>query len=516
MTVLWLGVTTCCLACCLILANRVSTPKEVATALLGKRRLWIGDVVSILVVALFYPLLLLTINRFWSATLLGFALIVLLWAGNRLKVMILSETLVFSDVFLAGHALRYPRLYFGYAPTWIWPCLIGLLGLGVWGMSHETAFSSFSGLERTLIVASLISMVLCIGWILSKPFKFIKGCLVRWPLSFDAQTDVWAYTPLGAGLLHLLWHGQYRKALRDKFSRPKEAETDCPKNGPMPKHLLLIQAESYVPLHQWVDRRSVTPTLDGLMKTVNTGSLELAWRGAYTMRTEFAVLTGIAPRQLETYGFDPYRLAAMVPMQSLAWTKKREGYKAVVCHPNDGHFFNRFQVMKNLGFDEFIDLKRLITEWPELKEERSHCGRYINDQALLEWASNYLKNASEPTFLFLITMEAHGPWDESKFPGAQNMAEEKRYEVHLGHLDLGVETLLKAQEEGLDASILIYGDHPPGLRILREKDDILSSQTTWVAWNTKNPKVSKKQYEPLGPEKLTKVWQRILSSFRGN
>ena len=78
----------------------------------------------------------------------GAALIALLWAGNRLKVAILNEVLVFSDIFLAGHALRYPRLYFGYAPKWVWPVVIaGGAALG-WCLTIEAPMNVLTDGER--------------------------------------------------------------------------------------------------------------------------------------------------------------------------------------------------------------------------------------------------------------------------------------------------------------------------------------------------------------------------------
>lgn len=496
----------------LAFANRLSSPKKAPTSLLSVRRLGVGDAVVLGLVVFFYPLFLLITARFWSATALGAGVIVLLWAGNRLKVAVLSETLVFSDIFLAGHALRYPRLYFGYAPVWIWPLLIFALGAGLWGMSQETSFAGLSVFLRIALTATALVLLFFSGWLLSGPWETVRRFLKRFPLSFDAQTDVWAYTPLGAALLHLLWHGQYRGELRKRWGRTEVNEASgltAAVQQADRKHRLLIQAESFVLLHRLMERPSCTPTIDALAEKKAAGRLSLAWRGAYTMRTEFAVLTGIAPRQLQTYGFDPYRLAAMLPIRSLAWELKRQGYRTVVCHPNDGRFFDRFRVMRHLGFDEMIDLERLLKGWPQMQKAEAHCGRYIHDRALLTWAADYLKKVSVPTFLFVITMEAHGPWDKKKFPGAERLSEEERYEVHLAHLDSGVSTLIKAQEQGLRASVLMYGDHLPGLCALRRRTPQVPSCTPWVAWDETNADEIECGDEELYPEQLSAHWARV-------
>lgn len=494
---------------CLIAANREATPRTSSLNSFGKG-LWVGDVLCAGLVLSIFPLILLLTARFLTTIAIGVVLILLLWAGNRLKVAILSEVLVFSDIFLAGHAIRYPRLYFGYAPKWIWPVLVaGCAGLG-WLMTLETPIEGLSFGERVPGVLAFLFTCGVMARFLSKPSYGIRRFLGRHPLTFDAQADAQSYTPLGAALLHVLHHGQYRFDLRARFKMRKDAETDR-QGAHSVEHCLMIQAESFVPIHRLIDRPGQTPMIDQLMSDGLSGSLSLDWRGAYTMRTEFAVLTGVAPRELETYGFDPYRLAAMVPMNSLAWRLKAKGYRTVVCHPNDARFFDRDRVMKNLGFDEFIDLAALKARWPEMGTRGALCGQYISDASLLQWAARYLQEAKEPTFLFVITMEAHGPWDASKFDGAEALSELERYEVHLSHLDEGVFHIVDAQEEGEKISVLLYGDHLPGLEVLRRRK--IASDTAWVMWNQKSFEDlsgsacrCSQERNRLKPEKLAEAW----------
>lgn len=452
---------------------------------------WPGRLFAAWLVLTVYGFLFLWTERWIFSTSLGLLLILLLWAGNHLKVAILDEVLVFSDIFLAGHALRYPRLYFGYAPKWIWPVLIAALGTLAAGGAMETPVLG-RGLTWTVTDKLLISLLWCVGtWVIIRktavPNALCQGVLKRYPLTFDAARDAARYSPLGAGLLHSLHHGQYRMALREQFRRSESSVSNEGKEAPhtLP-HRLLIQAESYIPLSDHLDRPSVTPVLDHLRQTAQSGALPLAWRGAYTMRTEFTVLTGIFPQKLETYGFDPYRLAAVIPMASLATEMKRQGYRTVAAHPNDGRFFDRNHVLQNLGFDEFLDREALEKQEPAFRTEEACCGRYVSDDAFLAWAVRYLEKAETPTFLFLVTMEAHGPWDATKFPGAEKLSEVERYETHLRHLDRGVETILNAQKQGLDVEVRLYGDHWPGLKVLQKKARDLPPDTVWIEWNRKD------------------------------
>lgn len=506
MTVLFVLLSDVLLMGLLMLANREATPSVAGRGMTVSFRAYgIGHLTCGLVASLVYPLLLVLFDRPIASFALGLLLIVLLWAGNRLKVAILSEVLVFSDVFLAGHALRYPRLYFGYAPLWVWPLVVGAFGLLAWGISLEPAANLGSVGTRVGVGAAILLAFAGFVAFVRRPNRSVEAFLANYPLTFDTQTDAATYTPVGAALLHSLWHGQRRMALRERFRFEGGKELDAGVAAavvPEEKcHLLLVQAESLAPIGRLLGRPSVTPVLDRLVAEGSSGALELDWRGAYTMRSEFAVLTGVKPRDLETYGFDPYRLAAMVPMESLARRMKRLGYRTVVCHPNDGRFFDRNRVMPNLGFDEFIDLEALKKLDARFTKSDAYCGHYVSDEALLAWAAEYLEKAKEPVFLFVVTMEAHGPWSKDKFPGAEKLTEVERYETHLQHLDAGLRRVVEAEEkarEGKEAGkatyrgidLCLYGDHLPGLGVLRGRENEIPSDTLWVRWPRHESRIS--------------------------
>lgn len=448
-------------------------PQRFAGQCVPKRR--IGHLTSFFVGFFGFSLLVVLFDRYLSATVLGLVLIVLLWAGNKLKVAVLDEPLVFSDVFLAGHALRYPRLYFGYAPLWIWP-LIAVAVFGLIAIVLQEPSLELPTIARVAVPFALMGIVWATNEWSRMPNSVFDRFMALFPLSFTANEDARRYTPIGASLLHLLWHSRRRIELRRKFllkghgwqeersqqnfhSRKSESESE---EGT--KHLLLVQAESFCRIGTKLNRPTSTPFMDAQIDAGKGGELALDWRGAYTMRSEFAALTGLSPEEVETYGFDPYRLAAMERMNSLAWVFKAKGYRTIVWHPNDARFFDRYKVMPNLGFDEFWALQRLKDTYGA---RLGKFGRYVSDASVLTLATEYLKSCKEPTFLFLITMEAHGPWDGANFPGADKVSETERYEAHMRSLDRGIKQVAEEIESGaLNARAFVYGDHIPGITAL--------------------------------------------------
>lgn len=428
-----------------------------------KPHCWIGDLVSLWLCAFVYAGLLCVSARMFMSTLIGLGLIILLWAGNGLKKRLLGESLVFSDVFLAGHALRYPRLYFGYVPCLVW-CAIAagisvLFGVAYW----EERLDS----ETLSVVWTVWMIVFGLGVVLLAVLIWRGVDSKRFSLSFNALDDARRYTVLGAALLHTVWHVRNSKSLLKRFSLKAQRKADT--NQEL-RHFVLIQAESYCPLSQLTNRASVTPFMDHLAAQFHSGNLKMDWRGAYTMRTEFSVLSGKKTTDLETFAFDPYRAASRVPMDSLARDFKKAGFQTIAWHPNDGRFFDRRHVLPNLGFDRFDDLASFVA--------LPKSGLYTGDEALLKAAGEFLAQAKQSIFLFIITMEGHGPWNlDSK------KSEVEYYEDRIADLDRGMKTLTETLATVKAAChVALYGDHLPGLKIFQ---NTRQKATRWMLWSNK-------------------------------
>lgn len=438
---------------CLWAANRLASPNLAAAGAgrtaAGRR---IARVPVLLTAVLVYWGLAALLARPWSVFGICMGGIVLLFAGNALKVKLLGEVLLFSDVFLAGHALRFPRLYFGYVPAWVW----GVLTVVAIALVAVIAQESTS--EPLRVFAAVVFCLGLIGTVLSLRCAFgrARALLRLYRPAYRAQADAARFTPIGSALLHVLGYRTQAERIRRRFdlnnapgrqsaARPQREAATQP-----PRHVVLIQAESFCPVSEILSRQSTTPTLDRMRAQDSSGKLLLDWRGAYTMRTEFCVLTGLSTQELGAYAFDPYQLARRIPMDSLARDLKAIGYESIAWHPNDGRFFDRFAVMPHLGFSCLMD-GSAFADLPRV-------GHYTGDEALLDRAARFLATRTQPTFLFVVTIEAHGPWSGNA------QAQLREYEEHLANLDAGVRKLVSALEKTNPGSIVaLYGDHLPSL-----------------------------------------------------
>lgn len=446
-------------------ANRLATPTDTQTELPKNRKVAAGPV--FFTAALVYWGLTALLARSFSVFGISLFLIVLLFAGNALKQKLLGEVLLFSDVFLAGHALRFPRLYFGYVPKWVW-AVIAVLAIAIGTeIAKEPAYSNLRMLGLTLFVLSALAAVIVFRRLLARSDGFLQ---TNRP-SFRAQVDAERFTPFGAALVHVVSHLTHAGDIRDRFDlnlhprtdRNETQNTHTKTTGPL-RHFVLIQAESYCPVSKLLNRPSTTPVIDSFLEKDPSGQLLLDWRGAYTMRTEFSVLTGIETTALDSYAFDPYQLARRIPMDSLARDFKAMGYDTIAWHPNDGRFFDRFAVMPHLGFSSLMD----ISAFADLPK----AGHNVGDKALLEKAAAFLATCTRPTFLFIVTIEAHGPWSGN----AQKQLAE--YEAHLANLDQGVDILTRSlAKTNPGSTVALYGDHLPSLSAFKNAPPA----TAWFA-----------------------------------
>src|SRR5882757_2992999 len=100
--------------------------------------------------------------------------------------------------------------------------------------------------------------------------------------------------------------------------------------------------------------------------------------------------------------FNPYHRFTSVPVSSLAWRLRAEGYRTVCLHPFDRTFYGRDQVMPNLGFDVFLG--------EEAFAGAQRINGYISDVEAARKAVEIVKEEGPNVFVFVITMENHGPW----------------------------------------------------------------------------------------------------------
>lgn len=450
-----------------------------------------------------YGLLLAPLGRPWFAACGVTALVVLLVQVNNAKVKALREPFVFQDYEYFTDAVRHPRLYI---PFLGWARFLAAVagfalavGVGLWGEPVPPARLELSGQLGGLIMV-LGAALLLIG----------VGALSPLPVSFDPERDLRAL-----GLLTSLWcYGQEGRRL-PRVASPFDGLAPARVAGELP-HLVAIQSESFFDprtLHAGV-RGDVLAGFDQLKRdALAHGALSVPAWGANTVRTEFAFLSGIAQDALGVHRFNPYRaLAAGWDVSSIATFLKRLGYRTVCIHPYPASFYLRDRVYPGLGFDVFEDVRAFA--------EAGRSGPYVGDAAVAERVASLLGAAEGPVFVFVITMENHGPLHLERVgpsdvedlyvtPPPAGCDDLTIYLRHLRNADRMIGRLREAADASPRAvGLCWYGDHVPIMPTVYSTFGVPAGDVEYVFWHSSG-QVSGERRD-MAAEQLSVEWLKVM------
>jgi phosphoglycerol transferase MdoB-like AlkP superfamily enzyme len=223
-----------------------------------------------------------------------------------------------------------------------------------------------------------------------------------------------------------------------------------------PPLIVAIQCESFLNPR---GRGLAAPRLEAFERAsaqaLHSGRLGVPAFAANTMRAEFAFLSGLPNASLACDRFNPYLAAPAYG--DVVWPARlrRQGWRTLFVHPYDRWFFERDRVVPALGFERAI--------WQEDFGSAARRGHYIADLAVARRILQEADAATEPTFVFAVTMENHGPWGDGRLPGIDAPLDQ-----YLHHLE-GADAMVAALMEGLrhragPTLLCLYGDHVPALR----------------------------------------------------
>jgi len=431
------------LACALALAATIEAWGGAARARLGRRP---GDLALRLGA---YALL----TVFWfcfswrpwlaaSSTVTTVAALVLI---SRAKRAVIGEPLVFSDFALLPQVPRHPQLYYippVTSPRVAGPFLIALAGIALWYWLEPSLLPAGPGRSLAAIVALPLALLGLAAAATRGPLA--QALARRFPRP-DLEADI-ARVGLPATLMAY--------ALRRR-TEAAPAKVPAEPTAPGDPVVVVIQLESFIDPERLGGPR--LPAMDLIRsRAAEYGRLRVPAHGAYTMRSEHAVLTGAAPDALGFGVYDPYLANGGDEPASLPRRAAANGYETLFVHPFHRNFFQRARVMERFGF------RRLVMG--EDFAEAPRTGPYVGDVALGRRILAEVRARRGPLFLFSVTMENHGPWKPGRLPGVDDPL--AQYLHHVANTGRMIEELV-AGLGGERATLCVFGDHAPSLPTCR-------------------------------------------------
>ncbi|MEK8131198.1 LTA synthase family protein [Paenibacillus filicis] len=207
------------------------------------------------------------------------------------------------------------------------------------------------------------------------------------------------------------------------------------------------------------------PTVHRLQKESTSGYLLSPQFGGGTSNVEFEVLSGQSMSFLPA-GSVPYQQYISRPLPSLASYFKEQGYAATAIHSYEGWFWNRESVYRYMGFDHFISKDGF--EQPEYR------GAFISDDEVSRKIINEVEKNDDPTFIYAVTMQNHGPYDDRRYGDQEIQVKGMQtdtardtlatYAQGVRDADRSLQMLIDHfQQSDEPTMIVFYGDHLPML-----------------------------------------------------
>ena len=377
------------------------------------------------------------------AALMTLSIHLLLAVVSNAKQRMLGEPLHFSDLALLTAIFRHPQFYFSALAGW--QKLAGAFVLGVLMVGFVLVYEPVLELHLAgcLIAAASIALI-------TISLRSPSGrALARVP---QAEEDV---AKLGLLPTMMLYWLRWRES--EDISPQTTRDDEFGISEDEPQIIVAIQCESFAdPVELFGEPAYALPGLElARDQAIQAGKLLVSGFGAYTMRTEYGVLFGRSEEELGFRRYDPFLTAAREVEHAISYKLGLRNWRSLFVHPHDMRFYNRHKILPAAGFVQLISEDQF--------DPRSRgTGRYVSDSAVADRVLDLARNAEEPSFIYAVTMENHGPWSAQDTPGKDGLVHNYNRLVRAG------DAMLSQLHEGLKnlrkpALLVFFGDHRPSI-----------------------------------------------------
>lgn len=383
---------------------------------------------------------------------------------SRVKFAFIREPLLFSDIALVVDVFKYKTIF--YATKFnilFWILALGyVFGVSALYMIYEPSILP-DHLQFFWIIFGLAAFLTPIMCVFSKPFnQLIARLSERLLKSLKVRPNTVRFgTFTSVALQFLVWLGKNRDHVVSEITHGLHRAIHDLIDGENNDAPLIViwQSESFYDLRHMGDNELHLPTIDRLKReAVQWGRLTNVFEGGYTLRTEFAVLSGLQPEEVHVDASYPYLRAGHYA--ELVWPNKllRNGWHTHFIHPYDKTFFMRHKALPLLGFEHMTMLDAFAYQPTAAKP-------YVSDADLTEKVLTIIEGVggNKPSFMFVASMANHGPWEPGRVDGLAQPVE--IYRELLREADAALATLVdRLDASGRPVWLAFYGDHAPLLK----------------------------------------------------
>ncbi|HET7690240.1 MAG TPA: LTA synthase family protein [Nocardioidaceae bacterium] len=472
-------------------------------------------VLDSLVVWVIVLLVLATIGRLWLTFAITLGVTLVIGLVNHQKLALRHEPLYPSDV----DFLRSPSFLIEMS-GWL-PLIAGVVALVVVGAGllfvGRRVSRTFKPIRRAatprawavLGAGRALTLAFCVACLAQLSSFNAQGNVVK--EVYDARGAQWAWwsqqvnyqrNGVVAGLLYNLHvppmdvPAGYSRASMDALARKYGAIAKQVNKTRDPRALddlnvVLVLSEAFtdptVIRGVEIDKDPI-PYTRALMDRTTSGQMLAQLMGGGTANMEYELLTGLSLADYQPQLVSPYQM--LVPKSSAFPSAvgyfRDLGHRTIAIHPYRREFYHRDDVYPILGFDEFVDEKKMQFD------SRLKNSEFISDEAAFDEVLAELDDSSAPVFLNLVTMQNHYSYDPQfdkewpvEAPGdlRKDLA---RYATGLNYTDGALaEFLGKLSSSSEKTAVVFYGDHQPAIwpdDLVQENGEPAMKTTPYFVW----------------------------------
>ncbi|EUC14753.1 LTA synthase family protein [Paraburkholderia hospita] len=473
----------------------------------GWRRAPRAYALHVISVVFISSLLLALTRRPHFSAFVALALVALLSAVSNAKYASLREPFVFTDLSLFSQLFAHPRLYLPF-------------------LSMRTAIAIAAGVALVacgflldLVAPANVAFAAAVVTVLSLALGYVLAA--RLPLTLEPLDDQRRHGFFAVFVAYLL--NGLRRATFVQFEHALAASPFARASEPASRpDVIVIQSESFFDARELGG--SINPSILANFEVAQRdsaayGALDVPAWGANTMRSEFALLSGLSSAALGYARFYPYAFMRRAGPSLARWFLSA-GYATLAIHPYYADFFGRKRVFPRLGFDRFVDI-HAFAKAPRI-------GPYVADSAVAERIIMELESSrTRPSFIFAMTMENHGPLHLERIEAGEaeryhTLGEDlawrdlTAYLRHLANADAMLGRLLEyARTRRRDTVLCFYGDHVPALPHIFDRLGNVPDRSHYFIWRNFGDRSAAKHDLPV--ERLgTAVLQAMETASRSD
>ncbi|WP_312415884.1 sulfatase-like hydrolase/transferase [Shinella sp.] len=430
----------------------------------SKRRVLIESGARLVVIAWIFSLFFMISWRPIYAAQGTASFFIIFTAISRLKFIFIREPLLFSDIALVVDVFKYKTIFYATKFNvlfWIaaFAYVFGASSLYMMLEPHVLP----NGERAFWIFVAMIIFIAPLALVFVKPISRLAARAAQRLLkTLKVRPDTVRFGTFTSVVLHfLVWLGMNRDVLIGNLSQTVHRVIhDLIEGEHEEAPLILIwQSESFYDLRHIGDTHLHLPTVDRLKKrAAQWGRMTSVFEGGYTLRTEFAVLSGLRPDDVHADASYPYLRAAHY--SEIVWPMKllRNGWRTHFIHPYDRTFFTRHKALPVLGFEELLMLDSF-----DYQLERD--GPYVPDMTLTDKVIATIEEIAPetPSFLFVASMANHGPWEPGRCGELTDPVDIYRELMRQADEALGA-LIARLETSKRPIWLAFYGDHAPLLK----------------------------------------------------